>query len=116
MVTIDITPRQAIEQLENDLALSSEELALAMGVSSRTLGRWRAGTTYPQREARQKLAELIALSHHLNDTFRTEKGIRAWMHASSRYLGGLTPAEAARAGRIDRIEAALEALDSGIYL
>ncbi|CAN5119123.1 hypothetical protein BH23CHL1_BH23CHL1_05170 [soil metagenome] len=116
MVTIDITPRQAIEQLEHDLELAPDELALAMGVSTRTLVRWRAGATYPQREARQKLAEMIALNHHLRDTFRTEKGIRSWMHASSRYLGGLTPADAMRAGRIDRVEAALEALDSGIYL
>ena len=35
---------------------------------------------------------------------------------SNRYLGGMTPADAVRAGRIDRVEAALEAFDSGVFL
>ncbi len=34
----------------------------------------------------------------------------------NRYLGGLTPAEAVRVGRTDRAEAALEALDSGVFV
>jgi len=31
-------------------------------------------------------------------------------------LGGLTPLQAIRAGRPDRVEAALEAIDAGIFL
>jgi hypothetical protein len=42
--------------------------------------------------------------------------VQAWLRADSRYLGGLSPLDALRAGRIDRVEAAVEALASGIFL
>ena len=34
----------------------------------------------------------------------------------NRYLGGLTPSDAIQVGRFDRVEAALEALDSGVFV
>jgi transcriptional regulator with XRE-family HTH domain len=116
VVTLEMTPSQAIAQLERDLHLSPSELADALNASPRTVERWRASETYPQRDARQRLAELIALDTRLHDTFDSPDAIRTWLHSSNRYLGGITPAEAARIGRIDRVEAALEALDSGIFL
>ena len=44
------------------------------------------------------------------------EGARDWLRCPSRYLSGMTPLEALRAGRVDRAEAALGALDAGIYL
>jgi hypothetical protein len=41
---------------------------------------------------------------------------RAWLRSDNPYLGGLTPLEVLRAGRTDRVEAALEALDSGMFV
>lgn len=113
---LDVTPAQAVEQLERDLGLSSQELAGALDASPRTVERWRTSETYPQREARMRLAAMVSLDRRLRDTFTTREAIRAWLHADNRYLGGITPAEALRVGRFDRVEAALEALDSGVFL
>lgn len=116
MVTIDITPRQALEQLENDFGLASNDLASALGISRRTLERWRSGEAYPQRESREKLAELIELDRYLQDAFIDSESVRIWLHAEARYLGWATPAEMIRLGKPDRARAALEVLESGIFL
>jgi hypothetical protein len=62
------------------------------------------------------LAGLLALDVRLRETFDSAEESREWLNAENRYLGGLTPAEAVRAGRVDRVEAALEAIDSGIFV
>ena len=105
-----------IQELEQGLGLPVDVLAGALLVDSRPLERWRAGQAYPQREARSRLDRLVALLQHLQQTFTTQEAVRSWMHTDNRYLALLKPAEVARAGRIDRIEAALEALDSGIFV
>ena len=115
-MVLEIAPGRMIEQLERQLGLSADELARALGVSLRTLERWRAGESYPQREARRRLKALLDVQEHLSETFRSAEAARGWLHDDNRYLGGLTPADALRAGRFDRVEAALTALDSGIFI
>jgi hypothetical protein len=63
----------------------------------------------------QELVELFALNTRLCEAFAGPIGARAWLHASSRYLGGITTAVALRPGRLDRIEAAFEVLESAIF-
>lgn len=113
---LDMTPRQALNQLESDLGLTAKDLIGALSVNRRTLDRWLSGETYPQREARRRLVELLGLSQRLSEAFEGPDGAREWLHASSRYLGGITPAEALRSGRLDRVEAAFEVLESGIFV
>lgn len=112
---LDISPERAILRLEDELGLSEADLAGALEVSQRTLERWRSGASHPQRAGRLRLAELLVLARRLEETFG-EGGAEAWLRADSRYLGGMKPMEAIRAGRVDRVEAALEALDSGVFL
>ena len=119
MVVIDITPRQAIEQLEKDLGLTSDDLAHALSVSRRTLERWRSGESYPQRDSREKLAELVELidlNNYFQEAFIDSESVREWVHSKSRYLSWLTPADMIRLGRPDRARGALEVIESGIFL
>lgn len=115
-MVLEMTPGRAIEQLEREFGLSAADLAGALGVNPRTLERWRTGESYPQHEARRRLVALLGLHRHLAETFTTPDAIRAWLHETNRYIGGLTPADALRVGRVDRAEAALEALDLGVFL
>jgi hypothetical protein len=78
--------------------------------------RWRAGSAYPQQLARQRLAELLRLLRRAEETFEGRDAVRRWLRSESRFLGGITPAEAIRVGRLDRAEATLEGLDSGVFL
>ncbi len=113
---LDITPGQALDTLEKALGIPEDELAQALDSNRRTLQRWRAGRTHPQQLARLKLAELLQLQERARETFEGGDAVRRWFRSPSRYLGGITPAEAVRVGRLDRVEAALEALDAGVFL
>jgi putative toxin-antitoxin system antitoxin component (TIGR02293 family) len=116
MATLEQTPRQALDQLEHDLGVTSPDLAAAVGASPRTLERWRADETYPQRAARERLAQLLQLDRRLRDTFSDTVAVREWLHAPNHSLGGFSPVAALRLGRVDRVEAALDALDAGIFV
>ena len=105
-----------IEGLERDLGVSLETIALALDVDRRTVERWRANQSVPQGKTRQRLAELVALRDRLLGMFGTSETAREWLGARSRYLGGFTPAEALRAGRLDRVRADLDGLAAGVYL
>lgn len=57
---------------------------------------------------------LEALAERVDDTF-TAAGAAEWLDTPNRVLRGATPSTELRAGRIDAVEAALEAIDSGVY-
>lgn len=101
--------------LWSSLDVSDEVLAAALSTDRRTLESWRSGT-HPPRAARDKLAALARLHARLVDSLRDPHELRAWLHSESRYLGGVPPVDALRAGSIDRIEAVIESLDSGLFV
>lgn len=111
---LNTTPERAIAELESRLTMRESDIALALGISPRSLHRWSSGESHPQRGSRKNLARLLALAERLEEAFG--ENADEWLGADSRYLGGLKPIEALRAGRMDRVEDALEALDSGIVL
>ena len=118
----DIDPHEAssyrasgrlLGQFQADLGLDERGLALALGVDKRTLNRWISGDNYPQREARKRLQALVQLHHALLLMWSDMDAARTWLHRPSPYLGQTEPIELVRAGRYDRVEAALEAINSG---
>jgi putative toxin-antitoxin system antitoxin component (TIGR02293 family) len=104
---------EQIGQLQTDLGLDERGLAMALGVDKRTLHRWISGDNYPQREARKRLQALVELHHALLLMWSNMDAARTWLHRPSPYLGQTEPIELVRAGRYDRVEAALEAINSG---
>ena len=100
----------------DDLGVRDQDIRDAFRVDQRTLEKWLSGEAYPQRAARARLNDLDALHRHLGETFADMADARAWLVDPNRYLSGLTPLEVLRIGRVDRVEAALEVLDSGIFL
>ncbi len=112
-----VDPTKTVEELQHDLGLTLDDLALALNVRPRTIGRWLTEGDTPQRnKGRERLEALDALRVRLNEMFTSQEAAKTWLNAGSRYLGGLTPVEVLRAGRIDRVDAALEALESGVFL
>ena len=92
-----------ITQLEDDLGATPDLLADALGVNPRTLQRWHDGDTLPQPDSRVRLQTLAGLRDRLHETFMTTEAARAWMRHPHRMLGGLTPLDAIRVGRIDAV-------------
>jgi len=105
-----------LARLEHDLTLTTTDLIAALAIDARTLDRWRHNDSFPQREARARLEQLDRLRTTLLELFTDEQALHTWMRTQSRYLSGLTPAEVIRAGRLDRAEAAAEALAAGAFI
>ncbi len=105
-----------IDGLKHDLGLTTDVLAGAFRVDVRTVERWRTGASFPQHEGRARLNQLLSIRAHILDTFSTREAATTWVHTNNRYLGGMSPENAAQAGRLDRIEAALSALDAGLFV
>ncbi len=117
-----LAPGQVLRLLTEDMGIEEKDLRVVFDVEQRSIEKWRSGETLPQKETRRRLNELVALHEHLGQTFTLYEGARAWMRAPLRYLGGLTPLQVLRAGdtedvsSVERLEEALEALDSGVFL
>ena len=110
---IQITLKPALDQLEHDFGLSSVELAQAVGVDRRTLERWASGDTFPRHAARDRLLALVAIHTRLAELFETAEDMRAWLHRPLPFLGRMAPIDAVKVGRIESVDAALEAIDEG---
>lgn len=108
-----ITLEPAIRQLREDFDLTSRELAQALGVDQRTIARWSAGDGFPRQGPKDRLEALAELDERLAELFVSWDAARAWLRAPTRYLSNLTPMDAVRAGRTDRVLALVEAIDSG---
>jgi transcriptional regulator with XRE-family HTH domain len=102
--------------LQRDLDISIETIAQALDVDRRTVERWRSNRSVPQGKTRERLGELIELRDHMLRLLGTREATHEWLRSSSRYLGGFTPEEALKAGRLDRVRADLDGLAAGIYL
>jgi hypothetical protein len=116
------TPGRVLRSLNEDLGIEDKDLRVIFDVEQRSIEKWLSGETLPQKETRRRLNDLAALHAHLGETFISYEGARAWMRAPLRYLAGLTPLQVLRAGdtddasSVERLEEALEALDSGVFL
>ena len=110
---IQITLKPALDQFEHDFGLTSRELAQALSVDRRTLERWASGETFPRHAARDRLVALAALYTRLAELFETDADARTWLHRPLPYLGQMAPIDAVKVGRIESVDAALEAIEDG---
>lgn len=105
-----------LAHVTTSLGISYDELAQVLRTHRKTVYRWLADETFPQAHNRARLDELEALARRLDESFKTPEGAAAWLCAPSGSFGGLRPLDALLRGRIDAVNAALEALDSGIFV
>ena len=80
----------ALEHVRDQLDVSDEQLARALGVSARTLSRRRdTGTlTTDESDRLVLLAEIIALAQQALDS---DEGARQWLRTPHALLGGESP-------------------------
>lgn len=107
--------RPLVEQLQHDLTLSDSELAAVLAVPAAVLRTSRVEDALSVEPNRRRLKLLADLHERLQDTFAPE-GVAPWLRGNNRYLGGQTPIDALLLGRFDRVDAALGALDWGIFV
>lgn len=105
--------RDRVRELEDRAELSHGEVARIIDTSARTVGRWAAGESAPQRDAQQRLLELAYVAEQLAEV--VEPGERnLWLFSPNRLLEHDTPAERIAAGDYRTVLALIEALADGI--
>lgn len=105
---------ETLDQLQNDLGLSTEELASALGVTVSTVKQWQLGASITRQEVKTRFDDLLALHSHLFETLKPE-AVPRWLREKPTYLGGATPAETIARGDFDRIESLLIIIDYGMF-
>lgn len=106
---------ELLNRLQNELALSNDELAGVLGLSPDQLEPVRErGEPLPSSSA-ERLDQLVALTERLQDSFQPE-GVVIWVRSNLRYAHRETALALMTAGRFDRITAALDAFDAGIFI
>ncbi len=105
-----------VRQMLATLGMDQKEFAAAVQTDTRTVRRWLADETYPQHGSRDKLLQIEALVRRLDESFDDPEGPTLWLHTPSGYFGGLQPLDALTRGRIDLVEAALDAIDAGVFV
>lgn len=105
---------QALEQMRDKLHLEWSDLAATFGVDQSTLYRWRHGESAPRPLAVSRLAQLDELGAMLPRLFAGPDLARAWLTTTTpEMLGGATPLDVMRSGRIDRVLTLLHFLARG---
>lgn len=67
-------------------------------------------------EQRTKTAEEAALDQELEATFTSAGACERWMQTPNSILSGDRPGDCVRRREFDRVHAALEALNTGVYI
>jgi hypothetical protein len=116
MGTIETALINHIGHVQSSFGVSDEEFARLLSVNKRSIDRWRLGQCLPKRETLAQIDRLDSLCKNIAAMFPTAEGQRAWLTMNMAFLGGLSPLEALQAGRIDRVEAAIDYMSGEIYL
>ena len=95
---------EGLEATRGKLQLDWEELAATLGVDQSTLYRWRQRESRPRPIFRSRLQQVSELVELLPRVFAGPDLAREWLRAARpESLGGATPLELMRGGRIDRV-------------
>ena len=110
-------PLGQVRHLRNDLHLTETDLADATGASTRTVRRWSGAQADDLGAPRyaDRIDDLHAVVAELEDSL-TAKGIRQWLRARNRSLGGVRPIQLLSDGKFEPVYEAACSFRDGEYL
>lgn len=98
------------------LELNLTEISRVIGVSRRTLTRWRNEKNVPSQRHRERIEKIRVLRHLLDRVFENRQAALEWLHSSVPMLRGRSPASLLREGRIDEVIEVLAGFESGAFI
>jgi uncharacterized protein (DUF2384 family) len=106
---------ERLSELAAKVDLDVVDVARAVGTNPRTVSRWWAATTAPQRSQRERLLEVIATLERLSSTLRAEAA-HDWLLSPNPMLGYDEPIDLLGAGEFRRVIGAIDALADGVFV
>lgn len=106
-----------VEWCHETVGLTYAEVADAIGVSERTLHRWRASEAAPARTARDRLDQLEELRFWLDKVFeRDVDDATEWLQKRLVDLHGKSPQHLVRDGKFERVTEMLATFHTGAFM
>src|SRR5947209_18933090 len=102
MAAVTSAIARKLESLRVKGAMRHIEVANLLGTRPETVSRWNQGRAYPHANTEKTLLELEFIVDQLSDFYKPNEA-RLWIFSPQKHLGGTSPAELIREGRIDEV-------------
>ena len=106
---------ERIRTIKQNIGLSIEDLARAVGTTSRTMARWASGANAPRGITRQRLLELATVSQQLAKVM-TPEASAAWLLQPNALLGHMRPIDLVAQGRYRDVLDLIDAVGDGVFV
>lgn len=103
-----------VDEAHKVLGLTYKQVAGILRADESTLQRWRTGTSDPSPVFLGRMESLDELLRELRATFRRTNAAKRWLETPVPAFGDQRPLDLLLGGRIERVTAALQALNSGM--
>ncbi len=103
-----------VDEAHKSLGLTYKQVASILRADESTLQRWRTGTSEPSPVFLSRMESLDELLREIRATFRRTNAARRWLDTRVSAFGDQRPIDLLLSGRIERVTAALQALNSGM--
>jgi len=118
LITIDVTAPTSLGEklplIKKVLMIEWKEIAEILGVSPRTLQRWRRDETTP-KEKTDKLEKIYNICTILLAAYPTERLRKYFLHSPESSLSSCSPLDALKKGKIDEVYQLLLVIAEGTY-
>lgn len=109
-----VEPDEIIGALRK-VGLTQRDIATAVHVTDRTIHDWAKAAVEVRSSNYDRLVDIRDVVLILRDSL-TERGIKQWLRARNRMLGGRRPLEVLHDGDADAVRNAARAFSEGVYL
>lgn len=103
-----------LDSLRTKGAMKDIEVANLLGTRPETVSRWNQGRAYPRPTTEKTLLELEYIVDQIADFYEPSEA-RQWIFAPQKLLGGVSPAELIRDGRIDEVMRLVNQLRDAVH-
>lgn len=94
--------------------MKQTDIALLLDTNPETVSRWNQGKNYPHPNTEKILLELEYIMDQLSDFYEPNEA-RIWMFSPQKLLGGATPANLIKEGKIDEVGQLVSQLRDSVY-
>lgn len=114
VMTTTIAHLPVVDEAHKSLGLTYKQVASILRADESTLQRWRTGTSEPSPVFVSRLESLDEMLREVRASFRRTEAARRWLSTRVGAFGNERPIDLLLDGRIERVTAALQALNSGM--
>lgn len=103
-----------LDSLREKGGMRHVDVANLLGTRPETVSRWNQGKAYPHAGTEKELLELEYIVDQLSDFYEPSEA-RQFIFSRQRLLGGISPAELIKNGKIDDVISLVGQMRDGVY-